>query len=550
MKTKRIEWKNKVIYQIFPRSFKDSNNDGNGDIKGITSKMDYLSDLGIDAIWLCPVYDTDFKDAGYDVKDYKKIWETFGTLNDFKEMVKEAKKRNIDIIMDIVLNHVSEEHEWFVKALESTENKEHNYFIWRDELTKDDKDAESFFGGSAWEFVPSLNKYYFHMFSKAQIDLNWDNEETVKAMADIVDFWYKLGVKGFRLDAIKHISKDFPKGIKTGYSWGNTAVGNLQKFNEIAFKDRDDAFVFGESSGITVKEMVEYGQGPKKVSSNFYNFSWWAMGWGETGRNGYNPDWDYKDFIKGMKPFQESKLVAPDMMTNFLSNHDTSRAVSRWGDENIYWKESAKSLALMMFGMKGIPSIYYGEEIGMLNPRFETRKDFRDVDALNSYKIYVDDKDTKIYSEEEMTKYHNINGRDNCRTPMQWDDTKNSGFNKSKEPWIKVGKTFKDINVEKQLKDKTSILAFYKEIISIRKSKKYGGTLVNGTANIKVMKNGLFKITREYENKTILLFVNVRDTNKEYEVPKGYEQVISSYSDNKEVNTKLRSYESIMFYKA
>lgn len=539
------QWKDKIIYQIFPRSFKDSNNDGDGDLNGVTEKLDYLKDLGVDAIWLCPTYDTNFEDAGYDVKDYKSVWKQFGTLEDFKKMTKEAKKRGMDIIMDIVLNHVSDQHEWFLKAKESVDNVEHNYFIWREKLNKDEKDAESLFGGSAWEYVPSVKKYYFHLFSTAQVDLNWDHPDTIAAMADVIDFWYDLGVRGFRMDAIKHIAKDFPEGNTTAHSWGSTVVKNLQKFNKIAFEGKPDAFTLGEASGVTLEEALKYGTGKQKVSSNYYNFCWWWIGWGETGRNGYNPEWDYKDFIKQMKGFQESKKITPELMTNFLSNHDTSRAVSRWGDENLFWQESSKTLAMMMFTLKGIPSIYYGEEIGMLNPVFKNRSEFRDVDALNAYGIFVD-KD-KYYTEDEMTKYHNVNGRDNCRTPMQWTAGKNAGFNTGKKPWIKLGETFKKINVEAQIDDKNSILSFYKEAIKARKGKKYGKVLVDGTSKMELLDNGLFKVTRKFEKKTIVTFINMHKANKEYKVPKHKKIILRSWSDNKKLNGKLRAFESIMF---
>ena len=545
---KTISWKNKIIYQIFPRSFYDSNNDGDGDINGITKKLDYIKSLGIDAIWICPIYDTNFEDAGYDVKDYKSVWKQFGTIEDFKKMINEAKKRNIDIIMDIVLNHVSNQHEWFLKAIESTNNKEHNYFIWRKKLSKEEKNAPSIFGGSAWEFVPSIKKYYFHLFSTSQIDLNWEHPDTIKAMKEVIDFWYKIGVRGFRLDAIKHISKDFPEGIKTSHSWGSKVVKNLQKFNKLAFKNKKNIFILGEASGITLKELLKYGKGKDKVSTNFYNFSWWWIGWSKkTGRNGYNPNWNYKNFVTKMKPFQENNEVTPELITNFLSNHDTSRAISRWGNENTFWNESAKSFAMMLFSLKGIPCIYYGEEIGMLNPIFNLRKDFRDVDAINAYKNMVDNK--KIYSEYEMTKYHNINGRDNSRTPMQWNSLINAGFNKGSKTWIKIGDSFKKINVKNQLQNKNSILNFYKKIIKLRKNDKYKYILVDGTSKFNLLKNGLFEIIREYNGKKIVVYINLLNKIKNYQIPKNAKLLLSSWSDNKKSDNKLRSYESIMFYK-
>ncbi|CAM9136208.1 alpha-amylase family glycosyl hydrolase [Mycoplasma marinum] len=543
---KTIKWKDKVIYQIFPRSFKDANNDGDGDIKGITSKMEYLSNLGIDAIWLCPTYETNFADAGYDVKDYKAVWKQFGTLEDFKEMTQEAKKHGIDIIMDIVLNHVSDEHPWFKKACESVENIEHNYFIWRDKLSKDEEKAMSIFGGSAWEFVPSVNKYYFHLFAKEQVDLNWEHPDTIEAMADIIDFWYSNGVKGFRLDAIKHISKVFPEGNENDFSWGPTAVPQLQKFNEIAFKDKDDAFILGESSGITLEEAIKYGTGKDKVSTNYYNFSWWWLGWGETGRNGYDPEWNYKKFVEEIKPFQESELVNPELMTNFLSNHDTSRAISRWGNEGVFWEESAKSLAMMLFVMKGIPCIYYGEEIGMLNPRFKNRSEFKDVDALNAYRDLVEKQG--YYTEEEMTKYLSINGRDNCRTPMAWNDKENAGFNDGAKPWIKVGYGYRDINVESQINDEKSIFNFYKKIISIRKSEKFRDILIDGTSKVELLPSGAFKVVRTSKktNKKIVTLINIRDRKLKLESIKG-KRIISSWNDKKPFKGQLRPYESIMF---
>ncbi|NQZ66047.1 MAG: sucrase-isomaltase [Mycoplasmatales bacterium] len=538
-------WKNKVIYQIFPRSFYDSDNDGNGDIRGIINKLNYLSDLGIDAIWLCPVYDTDFADAGYDVKNYKSIWKIFGDLNDFEELTRKAKLLNINIIMDIVLNHVSSKHPWFKKACLSSKNIEHNYFIWRDKLSKNEK-ANSIFGGSAWEYVKSVDKYYFHLFSKEQVDLNWEHPDTIKAMADIIDFWYKLGVRGFRLDAIKHISKVFPDGKNNDFSWGPTAVKQLQKFNEIAFKDKKDIFILGESSGISKAEAIKYGTGKQKISSNFYNFAWWSIGWGkETGRNGYDPSWDYKDFLLKMKSFQESKKIPPDLMTNFLSNHDTSRAISRWGDENIFHNESAKTLALLQFSLKGIPCIYYGEEIGMLNPKFLSKNEFKDVDALNAYKLLVGKR--KIYSDSEMTKYLNINGRDNSRTPMSWSDDINAGFNDGHLPWIKNGFDYKTNNVKKQLKDKDSILNFYKKIIKIRNSNKYKKILVDGESKMQLLNNGAFKITRKYNDKKIIVIVNLQKIYVKFKNLDYGKKIISSWSDNKKSKNILRPYESIMF---
>ena len=545
MKIKKLE--EKIIYQIFPRSFYDANNDGSGDLKGIIKKIGYLKNLGINAIWLCPIYKTSFADAGYDVKDYKAIWSQFGTLDDFKELAKIAKQNGIDIIMDIVLNHVSNEHTWFQKACQSAKSKEHNYFIWRHKLSSDEKKAKSIFGGSAWEYVASVKKYYFHLFTKEQVDLNWEHKATIAAMTDVINFWYQLGVKGFRLDAIKHIHKSFPAGLNNFHSWGQKSVPLLQAFIQKAFFNKKDAYLLGEASGITIKEALKYGKGKQKVATNFFNFSWWHIGWGQkTGRNGYDPNWNYQDFVKLMKPFQESPDVPPQLMTNFLSNHDTSRAISRWGDENIFWKEAAKSLALMLFTLKGIPAIYYGEEIGMLNPVFKNRKEFRDVDAINAYQILVDKK--QIYSEDEMTKYHNINGRDNCRTPMQWNSNKNAGFNKGTKPWIKIGKSYKDINVQSQLNDPHSIFNFYKKIIALRKGGLYQKILVYGDSQFELLNNGIFKSTRTNNKMQIITYINLQNVTKKIKLPQ-LKVLVQSWSDNKPLGQELRPYESIMFFK-
>ncbi|MBN4084102.1 MULTISPECIES: alpha-amylase family glycosyl hydrolase [unclassified Mycoplasma] len=544
-----IKLKDRVIYQIFPRSFYDSNNDGDGDLKGITEKLDYLKELGIDSIWLTPTYETNFVDAGYDVLDYKSVWKQFGTLEDFKEMATKAKELGIDIIMDIVLNHVSNEHDWFKKAIESRDNIEHNYFIWRDKLNDEEKKAQSIFGGSAWEFVPSVNRYYFHLFSKEQVDLNWAHPDTIKAMVDVINFWYDLGVRGFRLDAIKHVAKTFDDVNANPYfAWCDGAVDYLKAFNQQAFFDKPDAFTLGEASGITAEELLKYGDGESKVSQNYYNFSWWWIGWSnKTGRNGFDANWDYKQFVYQQQPFQHNEKIKPEMFTNFLSNHDTSRSISRWGDESIFREESAKSHALMLMTLKGIPCIYYGEEIGLLNTHFANRDEFRDVDVANGFADLVDQK--KVYSESEFIKYLNINSRDAGRSLMQWDNSINAGFNKGNKPWFILGRSQKEINVKDALDDKNSIFYFYKELISMRKDK-FHDVLVDGTSKIELLSTGVAKITRKFEEQELIAILNI--TNKELildEELKGYTQLLSSYKDNKIVANTLRPFESILLAK-
>ncbi|UUD36350.1 alpha-amylase family glycosyl hydrolase [Mycoplasmopsis citelli] len=540
---KTIKLADRIIYQIFPRSFMDYNNDGDGDLKGITSKLDYLQDLGINAIWLCPIYSTNFVDAGYDVLNYKDVWKQFGTLEDFKELATEAQKRGIDIIMDIVLNHVSNEHEWFKKAISSTKNVEHNYFIWRDELSEEEKQAQSIFGGSAWEYVPRINKYYFHLFAKEQVDLNWEHPDTLKAMVEVINFWYDLGVRGFRLDAIKHVSKKFNEfKHNPNFAWCKGAVEYLKEFNKLAFADKPDAFTLGEASGITHDELIEYGI-TNKVSDNYYNFAWWWIGWGkQTGRNGYDSLWDYKEFAYQQRAFQVDEKVAPQMITNFLSNHDTSRSISRWGSETIFRNQSAKTHAMMLFTLKGVPCIYYGEEIGLLNTHFDNRNEFKDVDTHNSFANMVDR--DQIYSEEEMLLYSNINSRDAGRVIMQWDASINSGFNVGAKPWIKNGRFTSEINVAKEQRNPNSILNFYKEIISLRKEK-YHQLLVYGKSDIEVLNSGVIKITRESETEKLIAYINL--TEKELEFNQNIsELILSSWSDKKIPTKLLRPYESVL----
>ncbi|WP_322935025.1 alpha-amylase family glycosyl hydrolase [Mycoplasmopsis felis] len=541
MKTVKLE--DKILYQIFPRSFYDSNNDGDGDLKGITEKLPYLKELGINGIWLCPTYDTHFVDAGYDVLDYKSVWKQFGTLQDFKEMSLKASELGIDIIMDIVLNHVSNEHEWFKKASESENNIEHSYFIWRKELTEQEKQAQSIFGGSAWEYVDSVKKYYFHLFSKEQVDLNWSHPNTIAAMVDVINFWYDLGVRGFRLDAIKHVAKTFDNVQGNPYfAWCNGAVDFLKEFNKLAFSNKPDAYTLGEASGITAEELLEYGSGQNQVSQNYFNFAWWWIGWGKTGRNGYDANWNYKEFVYKQQPFQHNENIKPHMFTNFLSNHDTSRSVSRWGNEGIFREESAKAHALMLLTLKGIPCLYYGEEIGLLNTQFNSRNEFKDVDIHNGFKSLVDEQ--KIYSESEFIKYLNINSRDAGRSLMQWNNTINAGFNSGNKPWLNLGKNKEYINVENALKDKTSIFHFYKKLIDMRKNE-YRDVFVLGKSEISLTENALVKISRTFNDTKLTVYINLTDKEVHQKINLGT-QLLSTYKDQKNVVNVFRPYEGIL----
>lgn len=536
--------KNKVVYQIFVRSFFDSNNDGNGDILGIYHKLDYLHSLGIDAIWLTPIYETNFVDAGYDVLDYKSVWSKFGSLEDFKKLAKKARELRIDLIIDVVLNHVSSQHSWFQKAIESVENKEHNYFIWREKLSPEEAKASSIFGGSAWEWQPDVQKYYFHLFSKDQVDLNWAHPDTQSAFVDIIDFWYDLGVRGFRLDAIKHVAKTFDDVEKNPYfSWCQGASDYLEKFNQLAFANKPDAYTFGEASGINVEELIKYGTGSKPLANNFFNFSWWWIGWSnKTGRNGFNANWDYKDFLRAQIPFQHNPEIPVSLTSNFLSNHDTSRAISRWGNYPFFWQESAKTLAFLLFSMRGIPIIYYGEEIGLSNSYFEKRADFIDIDMKNAFDSLVDKE--KIYSESEMMIYANINSRDAGRGPMQWNSSEFKGFSQ-KKPWINFGLNDPKMNVESQILDPNSILNFYKKLIELYKNQ-LRDFLVDGSAKLEILDGGICQISREFKGKKVIFYLNFTKNELEFNGKISGDLILSSYQDLKKPTTIFRPFESIL----
>ncbi|WP_033161175.1 alpha-amylase family glycosyl hydrolase [[Mycoplasma] collis] len=537
------KWNEKIIYQIFPRSFYDSNNDGDGDLKGIIKKLDYLEELGINAIWLCPIYDTEFKDSGYDVLDYKKVWKNFGTLADFKKLVVEAKKRNIEVIMDIVLNHTSTKHKWFLKAIESEKNPEHDLYIW----TKEPKNEQSIFGGSAWEYIECVDKYYFHLFSKEQADLNWNSKQTIRSMADVINFWYKLGVRGFRLDAIQHVHKEF-KNDHVIDSFGSKMVNYLQNFLNLVTKEKKDIFFIGEASGINPEKVLLYAKGKNKIADNFFNFSNWYVGWSkQTGRNGYDKKWDLNELINDqVLEYQNNDLIKNLMITNFLSSHDTARAISRWADTENYWQEAAKAFAMFQFMQKGLISILYGEEIGMINTKFNLRTEFRDVDAFNAFEILVDK--NKIYSEKEMIDYHNINSRDHSRVPMIWNNSINYGFNKGNKTWIKLADRKVKNSVEDQLKDENSILNFYKILIKHRN--KYKNILIYGKTNLQWNETREYLILKRHnKQKTVIALINLsnKEVNLNLNEQNRWKLLLSNYNQKGENTNILRAYEAKMF---
>ena len=452
-------WKNAVVYQIYPRSFQDSNGDGIGDLKGIIQRMEYLGELGIDAIWLSPVYKSPQDDNGYDIADYQDVEPMFGCLDDMEALIEEAKKYNIRIIMDLVLNHSSDEHRWFQEAKKSKDNPYHDYYVWRDgKEGVPPNDMKGVFGGSAWEWVPELEQYYFHQFSVKQPDLNWDNPKVRREIYDMILWWMDKGVGGFRLDVIDQIAKEPDKGITQN---GPKLHDYIREMSKETFQ-KGDLITVGEAWGATPKLAKLYSNPDGSEFSMVFQFEHIGLDQQE-GKS----KWDLAPL-----PFLKLKQVLTRWQTEiyncgwnslFWNNHDLPRIVSRWGNDKEYRVESAKMLAMLLHGMQGTPYIYQGEELGMTNVQYEI-EDYRDIETLNVYQERLE----QGYTKEEIMDSIHAKGRDNGRTPMQWDDSEHAGFTTG-TPWIKVNPNYKEINAKSQVKDPNSIFSCYKRLVQLRK---------------------------------------------------------------------------------
>lgn len=474
----KIWWKEAVGYQVYPRSFQDSDSDGIGDLRGMIQRLDYLQELGIDFIWICPMYKSPLDDNGYDISDYQDILEEFGTMEDFDQLLREVHKRGMRLIIDLVLNHTSDEHPWFIESRSSKDDPKRNWYIWRD--GKDGAEPnnwESIFGGSAWEYDVETDQYFFHCFSKRQPDLNWENKEVRSALYDMVNWWLDKGVDGFRIDAISHIKKrpgfpdmPNPKGKKYVPSFDMHMNQDgihefLQEFKDETYGKYENTLAVGEANGVSVDE-AHLWVGEKGKMDMVFQFEHLDL-------------WDYEGSglnvpsLKTVLTRWQKGLEHDGWNALFIENHDKARVVSTWGNDGKYWRESATALAAMYFLMKGTPFIYQGQEIGMTNTNFETMDDFRDVAAFNLYKEKLEEG----YSHEKVLDMLANTSRDNSRTPMQWSDGVNGGFSTA-ETWMKVNPNYKHINVASQLEDKNSILQFYKDMIVLKKSNQvftYGG---------------------------------------------------------------------------
>ncbi|MGQ7322614.1 glycoside hydrolase family 13 protein [Streptococcus suis] len=529
-------WKKSVIYQIYPRSFQDSNGDGVGDIRGIISRLDYLHELGIDAIWLSPVYQSPMDDNGYDISDYQGIAPEFGTMEDMEELIAEGHKRNIKIIMDLVLNHTSDEHFWFQEALNGPDNPYYDYYVWAD----DPNELRSTFSGSAWEYVPHLNKYYLHQFSVKQPDLNWKNPALKQEIWDMINFWIEKGVGGFRLDVIDLIGKEPEKLITAD---GPTLHPLIQELNEKTFGAYDLVTV-GETWSANPENAQLYSHPDRKEFSMIFQFEHVGLDQQEGKEKWDLAPLDPARLHKVLSKWQ-TELVGKGWNSLFWNNHDLPRAISRFGDDRPAFRElSGKMLAIYLHFMSGTPYIYQGEEIGMINTPITDISQADDIETRRMYAERIENGFTK----EELITAINAKGRDNARRPMQWTEAKGAGFSTG-QAWLALGDTAKDINVEKALADKQSLFYTYQKLIALRKEYP---CMSEGNYEVIETGNPLVMAYRKYdEQDDFIILVNFTSDEQTYEVSsEGYSMFMHNYENGVNLDENvLRPFEAIVLKK-
>ena len=536
-------WHNSVVYQIYPRSFKDSNGDGIGDLKGIISKLDYIKFLGVDVLWISPIYKSPNVDNGYDISDYCDIMDEFGTMDDMKLLIKEAKSRDIKIMMDLVVNHTSDEHKWFKESRKSRDNEYRDFYVWRNPVNGDvPSSLKSNFGGSAWTLDKSTGQYYLHMHDKKQPDLNWDNQRVREKIYEMMNFWLDLGIEGFRMDVIELIGKDVDNLLIVN---GPNLHTYIQEMNKMTFGDRDIITV-GETWAADTNIAKLYCDPKRKELGMVFQFEVISMD-KQPGKR----KWDLAplNFVEFKKIFSkwQTELHSEGWNSLFGNNHDLPRMVSRWGNDKEYRVESAKMLATILHMQKGTPYIYQGEEIGMTNIRFDSIDDYNDIESLNMYKERL----SQGYSLEEIMESIYAKGRDNARTPMQWSKENNAGFTTG-TPWLKVNKNYKYINVEQAINDENSILYYYKELIKLRRESdviKYGDYKL-----ILEEHPEIFAYTRSWNDDNILVICNFYGNTINVFLGEEYSEkdsqiILSNYKDAKILgrDIKLRPYEAIVY---
>lgn len=540
-------WKEAVVYQIYPRSFNDSNGDGIGDLQGIISRLDYLENLGVDVIWLSPVYASPNEDNGYDISDYYAIMSDFGTMKDFDELLQKAHEHHLKIVMDLVANHTSDEHQWFINSRKSKDNPYHDYYIWRDQPNN----WGSVFGGSAWQYDENLNQYYLHNFAIKQPDLNWENKAVRDDLYKMMRYWCDKGIDGFRMDVISMISKDqafpdapVPEGGLYGDSTAYTVDGPrihefLQEMNREVLS-KYDLFTVGETPGLSVERALKYVQEDRHELEMVFTFDHVSLDGGDYGK------WSQKrtDLVELKKAIMKWVKGCENGGWNslYLDNHDQPRAVSRFGDDGEYREMSAKCLALTLHLMRGTPYVYQGEELGMTNYHFTSLEECRDIEEINAYKDLVTDR--HIYSDQEMLENISSKGRDNARTPMQWDDSQNAGFTTG-TPWINVNPNYKTINAAAQVNDPDSIYNFYKQLIALRHAH---DIIVYGEMDLLYEDaHDLFAYTRSYNDEKITVLANWSDHEVTYDLTPEGDLLITN--DEDVTPHTLKPYQAVAYYK-
>ena len=554
-------WKESVVYQIYPRSFCDSNGDGIGDLNGITSKLDYLKELGVDVIWLSPVYKSPNDDNGYDISDYQDIMDEFGTMEDFDRMLATAHEKGIKIMMDLVVNHTSDEHKWFIESRKSTDNPYRDYYIWRP--AKEDgslpKKWGSCFSGPAWEYDKTTDMYFLHLFSKKQPDLNWDNPVVRQEVFDMMNWWLEKGVDGFRMDVISLISKEQPElpdkepGIN-GYATFNVSANGphvheyLQEMRQKALNNADTITV-GECSGVTLEEAKKYARSDEKELNMVFQFEHMDVDSDEKAGKWTTRKMDLRDLKKILTRWQKG---LQDIAWNSLywENHDQPRSVSRFGNDSDEYREiSAKMLATCIHMMQGTPYVYQGEELGMTNCPFNTLENFRDLESINAFHELTEQ---GKMTEEEMMAAIGYKGRDNARTPMQWDDSANAGFSGADAtPWIMVNPNYTKINAKDQVSREDSVFKYYQKLIRLRHE---SDLIVYGTYDLILDDDkDIYAYIRTLGDEKLIVYCNFSENTREVELPEEFTDgkiLISNYNDAK-VSEKitLRPYEAIVIQK-
>ena len=549
-------WKESVVYQIYPRSFKDSNGDGIGDLNGITEKMDYLRELGINVIWLSPVYQSPNTDNGYDISDYQAIMEEFGTMEDFDRMLQSAHDHGIRLVMDLVVNHTSDEHPWFVESRKSKDNPYRDYYIWREGRDgKEPNNWGSCFSGSAWKYDAATDMYYLHLFAEKQPDLNWDNPKVRQEVFHMMDWWCKKGIDGFRMDVISMISKDpaLPDGPVNGSGYGDYgpyAVNGphvheyLQEMNREVLS-KYDLMTVGECSGVTIEEAKKYANQDGRELNMVFQFEHMDLDGGESFK------WNDRKInlveLKQVLTKWQTELAGTAWNSLFWDNHDQPRIVSRLGDDSTreYREASAKMLGLCLHMMQGTPYVYQGEELGMTNVPFAALEDFRDIESINAYHELTE---SGQVSPEDMMRFLRYKSRDNARTPMQWDDSENAGFTTG-TPWIMVNPNYKEINAKEQMARPDSVFHFYQKLIRLRKEREI---IPYGEYELLLPEApDMYVYTRALGEHKLLVICNFRKEEKAFTLPEGFdprkgEILIGNYPDRELQNTMtLKAYEAL-----